>query len=191
VFRRRADTADEAPQPVDKPGGKGRPTPKRRDAERRNRQPITAPRTRKEAYRQMRERQATDRQKVKAGMARGDDRYLPKRDRGPVRKLARDYVDSRRTVGEFFMYIAVAALLVNLAAPLTIGPYMYILFLAMFVMIITESVYLSMRVKRLTRERFPDESVQGIAMYTVMRSWQIRRFRMPQPRLKPGQQSEI
>ena len=191
MFRRRADAADETPQPVAKPGGKGRPTPKRRDAERRNRQPITAPRTRKEAYRQVRERQAAERQKVKAGMARGDDRYLPKRDQGPVRGLARDYVDSRRTVGEFFMYIALAALLVNLAAPLTIGPYMYILFLAMFVAIITESVYLSTRVKRLVRERFPDESGQGIGLYAVMRSWQIRRFRMPQPRLKPGQQSEI
>jgi hypothetical protein len=58
-------------------------------------------------------------------------------------------------------------------------------------MIITEGVYLSMRVKRLARERFPDESGQGIGLYAVMRSWQIRRFRMPQPRLKPGQQSEI
>jgi hypothetical protein len=190
VFRRRAD-ADEAPEPTAKPGGKGRPTPKRRDAERRNRQPITAPRTRKEAYRRTRERQATDRQKVKEGMARGDDRYLPKRDRGPVRRLARDYVDSRRTVGEFFMYIALGALVVNMAAPLTIGPYMYILFLAMFVMIIAESMYLSMRVKKLARERFPDESTQGIGLYTVMRSWQIRRFRMPQPRVKPGQGSEI
>jgi Protein of unknown function (DUF3043) len=191
VFRRRADTTDEAPQQTVKPGGKGRPTPKRRDAERRNRQPITAPRTRKEAYRKARERQASERQKVKEGMARGDDRYLPKRDRGPVRRLARDYVDSRRTVGEFFMYIALAALVLNMAAPLTIGPYMYILFLAMFIMIITESVYLSLRVKKLARERFPDEGVQGIGIYTVMRSWQIRRFRMPQPRLKPGQGSEI
>jgi hypothetical protein len=190
VFRRRAD-ADEAPPQAVKPGGKGRPTPKRRDSERRNRQPITAPRTRKEAYRRTRERQATEREKVKAGMARGDDRYLPQRDRGPVRRLARDFVDSRRTIGEFFMYIALAALIVNMAAPLTIGPYMYVIFLAMFVMIITESVYLSGRVKKLVRERFPDESAQGVGMYAVMRSWQIRRFRMPQPRVKPGQQGEI
>lgn len=191
MFRRRADATDEAPAPVAKPGGKGRPTPKRREAERRNRQPITAPRTRKEAYRRLRERQATDRQKVKEGMARGDDRYLPRRDQGPVRRLARDYIDSRRTVGEFFMYIALAALIVNMAAPLTIGPYMYVIFLAMFVMIITESVYLNRRVKKLARERFPEESLQGVGLYAVMRSWQIRRFRMPQPRVKPGQQGEI
>lgn len=191
MFRRRADAADETPQPVAKPGGKGRPTPKRRDAERRNRRPITAPRTRKEAYRQVRESQAAERKKARAGMARGDDRYLPRRDQGPVRRLARDYVDSRRTVSEFVMYIALAALLVNLAAPLTIGPYMNIVFLAMFVMIITESVYLSRRIKRLARERFPDESGQGIGLYVAMRSCYIRRFRMPQPRLKPGQQSEV
>lgn len=190
VFRRRAD-ADEAPQPAVKPGGKGRPTPKRRDAERRRRQPITAPRNRREAYQRVRERQADERQKVRAGMARGDDRYLPKRDRGPVRRLARDFVDSRRTVGEFFMYVALAALVVNVAAPLVIGPYMYLVFLALFVMIMTESVFLSVRIKRLVKERFPDQDARGIGLYAVIRSWQIRRFRMPQPQMRPGQQGEV
>ena len=36
-------------------------------------------------------------------MARGDDAYLPTRDRGPVRKLVRDVVDARRNVGSFFL----------------------------------------------------------------------------------------
>src|SRR4051794_22616298 len=107
VFRRRTDTATEesssTPEVV-KPGGKGRPTPKRREAEKRNRQPITAPRTRKEAYQQTRERQGRDRQKAREGMARGEERYLLPRDKGPARRLARDYVDSRRTFGQYFMY---------------------------------------------------------------------------------------
>jgi hypothetical protein len=197
VFRRRTDTATEeppAPETSDarKPEGKGRPTPKRRDAEKRNRQPITAPRNRKEAYRQARERQAVDRKKSRAGMARGDERYMLKRDRGPVRQLARDFVDSRRTFGEFFMYLTIVIVVLSMLAPLTARIYLQTFGLpVMLVVIIGESVYISSRVKRLARERFPDESVQGVGIYAATRSMQIRRLRMPQARLKPGQQAEV
>lgn len=195
MFRRRTDTATkEPPQPPEpaKPTGKGRPTPKRRDAEKRNRQPITAPRTRKEAYRQTRERQAGDRQKARAGMARGDERYLLKRDKGPVRTLARDFVDSRRTFGEFFMYLTILIVVLSMVAPLTVRIYLQTFGLPiMLVVIIAESLYISGRVKKLAHERFPGESTQGVGIYAATRSMQIRRLRMPQPRLKPGQQAEV
>ncbi len=194
MFRRRTDTATEEPSPPEdaKPAGKGRPTPKRRDAEKRNRQPITAPRTRKDAYRQARERQAGDRVKTREGAARGDQRYLLKRDKGPVRQLARDYVDSRRTFGEFFMYLTILVVVASMAAPLAARIYLQTFGLpVMLGIIIIESVYVSSAVKRLARERFPDESLQGVSMYAVTRSMQIRRLRMPQPRLKPGQKAEV
>ncbi|MCW2945616.1 MAG: hypothetical protein JWR24_2333 [Actinoallomurus sp.] len=195
VFRRRTNAAtDEPPQTheVLKPGGKGRPTPKRRDAEKRNRSPITAPRTRKEAYRQVRERQAGDRQKTREGMARGDDRYLPTRDRGPVRRLARDFVDSRRTFGEFFMYLTLLILLGAMAAPVSVKTYLYVYgWPVMLVLIVGESIYLGGRVKKLAGERFPGESLRGIGLYTATRAMQIRRLRMPKPRLKPGQKGEV
>jgi Protein of unknown function (DUF3043) len=195
VFRRRTDTATEEPSTtpeVVKPGGKGRPTPKRREAERRNRKPLTAPRTRKEAYQQARERQSRDRQKVKEGMARGDDRYLPKRDQGPARRLARDFVDSRRTFGEYFMYLTLLILLVAMVAPVTAKAYVYQYgWPVMLVLIVGESIYLGRRVKKLAQERCPDDNLRGIGFYTATRSMQIRRFRMPKPRLKPGQKGEI
>lgn len=195
MFRRRNDTAtDEPPQTTDaeKATGKGRPTPKRRDAERRNRRPMTAPRTRKEAYRQVRERQAGARQKARDGMARGDDRYLPKRDQGPLRALARDYVDSRRTFGEFFMYLTLLVLVGATVAPLAIKTYLYVFgWPVMLVLILSESIYLGNRVKRLARERFPGEDPRGLGLYTATRSMQIRRLRMPQARLKPGHKSEV
>ena len=195
VFRRRTDTATEEPSTtpeVVKPGGKGRPTPKRSEAQKRNRKPITAPRTRKEAYSQARERQSRDRQKAKEGMARGDDRYLPKRDQGPARRLARDVVDSRRTFGEFFMYLTLLILVVAMAAPITVKAYLYQFgWPVMLVLIVGESIYLGRRVKKLAQERFPDENLRGLAMYTATRSMQIRRFRMPQPRLKPGQKDQV
>jgi hypothetical protein len=198
VFRRRTDTAtEESPQTPEstKPGGKGRPTPKRRDAEKRNRQPIAAPRTRKEAYRrerQVRSRTARDPKQVRAGIARGDERYLPRRDKGPVRKLARDFVDSRRTFGEFFMYLTILIVVVSMIAPLAVRIYLQSFGLpVMLAVIIIESFWISRRIKKLARERFPDESTQGVAIYAVTRSMQIRRLRMPQARLKPGQKAEV
>jgi hypothetical protein len=195
VFRRRTDTAtEEPPQPPEasKPEGKGRPTPKRRDAEKRHRQPITAPRTRKEAYRQARERQAEDRKKSRAGIARGDQRHLLKRDKGPVRQLARDFVDSRRTFGEFFMYLTIFIVVASMVAPLAVRLYLQTFGLpVMLVVIIGESVWIANRVKKMSHERFPDESTQGVGIYAATRSMQIRRLRMPQPRLKPGQKTEV
>jgi hypothetical protein len=195
VFRRRTDTAtEEPPQPSEatRPEGKGRPTPKRRDAEKRHRQPITAPRTRKEAYRQARERQAGDRKKSREGIARGDQRHLLKRDKGPVRQLARDFVDSRRTFGEFFMYLTILIVVASMVAPLAVRLYLQTFGLpVMLVVIIGESLWIVNRVKKMSHERFPDESTQGVGIYAATRSMQIRRLRMPQPRLKPGQKTEV
>jgi Protein of unknown function (DUF3043) len=194
VFRRRTDAVTEeppAPEAV-KPGGKGRPTPKRREAEKRNRQPITAPRTRKEAYRQTRERQTRERQRAKEGMARGDDRYLPKRDRGPARGFVRDYVDARRTFGEFFMYLTLLILVLAMVAPLAVKSYLYVFgWPVMLVLILGESILLATRVKKAAAQRFPGEDLRGIGFYAATRSMQIRRLRMPQPRLKPGQKDQV
>ena len=33
--------------------------------------------------------------KQREALANGDERYLPARDKGPVRRFVRDYVDSR------------------------------------------------------------------------------------------------
>lgn len=166
--------------------GKGRPTPKRSEAERRRRQPITAPSDRRSAYRQARARQRADRARQAEAQARGDPRALPPRDRGPVRALARDYVDSRRTISEFYMY-SVAVLLVLLLVPLTITRLLvYPLILVTLLGILTEGLIISRRVKKIAAERFPGESTRGVGMYAGMRAMQIRRFRVPRPRLKPG-----
>jgi hypothetical protein len=201
VFRRRTETAtEEPPQPLPagktaRTEGKGRPTPKRREAEKRNRQPITAPRTRREALRRdrdQRERRTGNAKQIREGMARGDERYLPRRDKGPVRKLARDYVDSRRTFGEFFMYLTILLVVLSMVTPLGARVYLQTFGLPVILaVLIVESVFISTRIKKLARERFPDESTQGVAMYAITRSMQIRRLRMPQARLKPGQKAEV
>jgi hypothetical protein len=192
VFRRRSDAAPEKTPEVVKPGGKGRPTPKRSEAEKRNRQPITAaPRDRKEAYRATRERQARDRKKAREGMARGDDKYMVKRDRGPVRRLARDYVDSRRTVASYLMYVLLAIIGISLL------PYPWAKLLGflvtplMLIVVVVEGFFISRKVNKLAAERFPDENRSGAGFYAVMRSVQMRRTRMPSPQVKPGQKGTV
>ncbi|TDD64131.1 DUF3043 domain-containing protein [Actinomadura darangshiensis] len=191
MFKRRTPEAPADPPQVVKPGGKGRPTPKRRDAEKLRRQPITAPATRKEAYKKVRERQAADRVKTRQGMAKGDEKHLLKRDKGPVRRLARDYVDSRRTVGSYLMYamfaivllsmlpIPAARLLVLFAPPL------------LLVVVFAEGLLLSRGIKQLAAERFPGEASKGVGMYAAMRAMQIRRLRVPNPQLRVGDKEKV
>ncbi|MGH3239490.1 MAG: DUF3043 domain-containing protein [Spirillospora sp.] len=191
MFKRRTPEAPANPPEVVKPGGKGRPTPKRKEAEKRNRQPITAPASRKEAYRKVRERQADDRAKARKGMQKGDEKHLLKRDKGPVRKLARNYVDSRRTVGSYLMYamfaivllsmlpIPVARLLVLFAPPL------------LLVVVFAEGLMLSRGIKRLAADRYPDEDVKGVGLYAAMRAMQIRRLRVPKPQVRVGEKAKV
>jgi hypothetical protein len=201
VFRRSRDGTDEGPaQDGSNPGtepdtgagshavtaGKGRPTPKRSEAERRRRQPYTAPRDRKEAARVSRDRQRTDRSRRMDAMRRGEEWAFPPRDRGPVRALARDYVDSKRRVSEYYMYgllVLLALLFIRAPVVQTIVP---LLVLGAVLIMGIEGILLGRKAKSLAAERLPGESTRGLALYSAMRALQIRRLRVPKPRIKPG-----
>jgi hypothetical protein len=204
VFRRRQPTtADSPPEDAtgtpdadgqagpaaNRPGtttGKGRPTPKRSEAERRRR-PLNAPGDRKEANRQYRDRQRQERIRRQQGMQRGEQWALPPRDRGPVKALARDYVDSRRRLSEFYMYglvVLLVMLFVRNALVQSIVPLLVLV--AVFIMLV-EGIYIGRRVRAIAAKRLPGESTQGVRLYAAMRALQIRQLRMPKPRIKPGQ----
>jgi uncharacterized membrane protein YecN with MAPEG domain len=191
VFRRRTQEAPENPPQVAKPGGKGRPTPKRAEAEKRRRQPITAPSNRKEAYKRVRERQASERVKAREGMARGEEKYLLKRDKGPVRRLARDYVDARRTVGSYMMYVLFGIIVLSLL-PIAAAKLLAIFAPGLLLgAVLVEGLILARGVKRVAAERYPDESAKGLGLYTAMRAMQIRRLRVPAPQVKPGEKDKV
>jgi hypothetical protein len=180
-----ADAADE----LARTAGKGRPTPKRSEAQgRRTGPPPPPPTTRKEAYKRMRQTQASRRTESRQGMARGDDSYLPARDRGPVRKLVRDVVDSRRNVGSFFLAIAAVALVGTVYPSVLVKNYATLLLLGFFLVMVVDSVLLSRRIKRKVAERFPkgDQSTRGVSWYGISRSTMIRRWRFPKPDVKLG-----
>jgi hypothetical protein len=195
VFRRRSadapDLPDQDPQssPADQAGttqGKGRPTPKRSEAERRRRHPYSAPADRKAASQQSRDRDRASRGRRTEAMKRGESWALPRKDQGPVRAMARDFVDSRRSISEYYMF-GVLVLVVLLFVPaLRKSAVIDYAVLLMLVVIVTESVITGGRVIKLAHERFPGESTQGVRMYVAIRGTQLRRLRMPAPRVKPG-----
>ncbi|HUY45260.1 MAG TPA: DUF3043 domain-containing protein [Streptosporangiaceae bacterium] len=164
--------------------GKGRPTPKRSEAERRRR--YNAPGDRKDALRQSRGRDREARARKTAAMRRGEEWALPAKDRGPVRALARDYVDSKRRLSEFYMYgLVVLLFLLFLRNPVmqTVLP---LILIVMVLIMVSEGFFVGRRVSALAAERYPAESTRGIRMYAAMRSLQIRQLRFPKPRVKPG-----
>ena len=205
MFRLRRSTAEDAPgqdEAIDSAAleadelgvakssaitaGKGRPTPKRSEAEQRRRQPYTAPKDRKEAARRSRTSDRTERSRRMDAVRRGEEWALPARDRGPVKALARDYVDSKRRFSEFYMYgLIVLLVLLFIRVPIvqTLVPALVI---AAVVVMIVEGIFIGRRVRALAAERLPGQSTSGIALYAAMRALQIRQLRMPKPRVKIG-----
>jgi hypothetical protein len=166
---------------------KGRPTPKRSVAERNRRQPITgsrpqtAPRTPEDKA-----RARTDRARKYEAMKQGESWALNPRDRGPVRALARDYIDSKRRISEYYMYILVLLLAAVFLHNKTEQEYISPLVLVLVVIILIDAQLIRRGLVKLVAQRLPGESTRGLTMYSVMRALQIRRFRMPAPRVQPG-----
>jgi Protein of unknown function (DUF3043) len=183
------DEAEETPVRAGVTQAKGRPTPKRSEAERRRRQPFAAPADRKEASRQSRDRDRGDRSRRAEALKRGEEWALPPKDKGPVRKFARDYVDSRHGITQYYLFAVIVFFILNyipsLRSSAVIGVVDYAL-VALLLVCVAEVMYVGNRVVRLVRDRFPGESTRGLKWYVALRSAQLPRLRMPAPKVKPG-----
>ena len=84
---------------------KENPTPSRKEAEAARKKALKPPMTRKEQIQRDREARRTIRQRQQEALRTGDDKFLPLRDRGPIKRFARDYVDRRRLVAEYLLPI--------------------------------------------------------------------------------------
>jgi hypothetical protein len=163
--------------------GKGRATPKRREAEAARKQRLTTPKSRKDASRQLRQRRLEERNKMQDALRGGDDRYLPKRDQGPVRRFVRDLVDSRVNVAEFLLPLLLLVLVLGFLGQTIAQGYIWIVTILGTT---ADTLYLSWRTKRELRKRFPDDNTKGAVLYGILRSSQLRRLRLPKPLLKRG-----
>lgn len=169
------------------PQKKGRPTPKRKDAESARKVSSLAPAHSKEEKARQKSAARAARMAQRAAYLRGDESALPLRDKGPVKKFVRNYVDSRRSIGEYFLPIIGAVLIISLipvAAAAVIG--VALMYSVLFASVI-DGIFLTRRIKREVSARFPSESVKGLGMYGWLRSTQMRRMRAPKPGVAVGE----
>jgi hypothetical protein len=172
---------------------KGRPTPKRSEAERGRRQGITGAPSRsatsgRNGAKASSADQRADRAARNEAMRRGEQWALPVRDRGPVKALARDYIDSRRRLSEYYMYLMIVLVVVLFVRKSGLQLYAEPIALVLILLVAVDALYLRFRLTRLVKERLPGESTRGLTIYAVFRALQIRRFRVPPPRVKVGTQ---
>jgi hypothetical protein len=195
LFRRKSSVAEE-PAPVEEatapdvrqrgytPSKRelGKETPKRPGASRRIGGAAAGPPLTKQEAREKR-------RQLRAEASQEFRREGGPRDRGPERALARDVVDSRRTVGTFFFGGALLVLLgSNRAMPPAVQVASNVLWAALAIGVVLDSVLISRKIKRLVRERLPKstERLRSLYFYAIMRSLTFRRMRVPNPRLKIG-----
>lgn len=166
---------------------KGKATPKRRDAEALRRTSVIASGGRLGARGAAGARGGASRADQVArrqAMMRGDESALPARDRGPVRRFVRDYVDSKRTLVSLFLPIGFP-IMVLMVLP-GIQAFAQIALWAFFLAIIVDALLIGRRIRRVVGARFPGESTRGLGLYAVTRAMQLRRLRMPKPRVARG-----
>ncbi len=120
-------------------------------------------------------------------MLAGEEAYLLPRDRGPARAFTRDIVDARRNLVGLFMPLALVLILTMLLSPV-LQTIVTLAMLVMMLFMVGEGVFIGRMINRRVRERFPDTTDGGMKLgwYAFVRASQIRKMRMPKPRVKPG-----
>ena len=166
--------------------GKGRPTPKRKDAQAKVKVSSLAPVVTKEQKRAAKLLARQDRVGSRAAYLRGEESALPARDRGPERRFIRNYVDARRSIGEYFLPIIFVVLVLTLIqVPAVQFGAIALMYLVLLIAVI-DGIFLGRRVQRLVHAKYPSSSTKGLGMYAWLRSTQMRRLRAPHPQTKVG-----
>lgn len=185
MFGRKKDGGSATPAVQERPGAKNRPTPKRSVAEAANKRPLV-PTDRKVAGKQSREQLREQRLKQRQAMLAGDERALPARDAGAVRRYVRDFVDARYSVGEFLLPLVVVVFLLTLTRQAYLAFPAIIVTYGMVLAFILDAFYLRRRLRKLLTAKFGSVE-RGLVLYGVTRSLQFRRWRMPRPKVGRGE----
>src|SRR4051794_26198071 len=167
-----------------KPAGKGRPTPKRDEARKKRR--AAAPTNRKEAAALRRQRLGERGADQRQALITGDERHLPVRDAGPAKRMARDIVDSRFTLGQVFFGVILLVLLLSFIRNPVIATVTNLAMLLLFFGVIVDAGRLGRRARREVAEKYGDKEATGITGYAAMRALQPRRLRRPPARVTRG-----
>jgi hypothetical protein len=166
--------------------GKGRPTPTRKEAESKRKVSTLAPVVTKDQKRASKALARQNRVAQRAAYLRGDESALPARDRGPARRYVRNFVDSRRSTGEYFLPIIFVVLVLTLIPLPVVQIGAIALMYAVLILAVIDGFFLSRKIRKAVAIKFPGTSTKGLGMYAWLRSTQMRRLRAPHPQVKVG-----
>ncbi len=161
--------------------GKGHATPSRKEREAANKRPLV-PSDRKEAARMERARLNEERNKARIGLAAGDERYLPMRDRGPQKKFARDFVDARYNVGELMVPFMFLVIIMTFIPSLPVQESSFLVLWAFFFIALIDVMILGVQLRKRITAKFGTLD-KGVRWYAGMRSLQMRPLRLPKPQV--------
>ncbi len=137
----------------------------------------------KAAKKLLRQRRTEQNAKMREGLKTGEERYLPARDQGPVKRFVRDFIDSRLCMAEFLLPLLLVVMVSQGFSPTFSNG----LWSATILLVVVDTSVLIFRLKRQLKIRFPDESHKGTTSYALLRSLQVRFLRLPKPKAKLGQ----
>ncbi|MGA8986636.1 DUF3043 domain-containing protein [Aeromicrobium sp.] len=169
--------------------GKGRATPSRKEAEAARKRQMKVPLSRKDQVKRERAAREELRLKQREALKTGDEKFLPARERGPVRKFCRDYVDRRWNVAEFLLIFLVLILLLSIvgAGAQWSAAATFVLYPVVIIGTVLDEIVLVRGLRKHLKARFDPDETNGAVAYSVLRSTQLRRFRLPKPQLKRGE----
>lgn len=188
MFRRtKTETPSADSATATKLGGKGRPTPTRREAEAAAKARAKAPRSRKEQMNAQRSSRSESSQKVRQAMKTGDERFLPPRDKGPVKRFIRDFVDSRFSFIELMVPLLIVTMVLGYSGNARLSSIGNSILVGTMLMVVIDMVFLRLRLRKELGRRFPDAPTKGTTYYAIMRALQMKFMRLPKPQVKIGQ----
>jgi hypothetical protein len=183
-----ATTAQSSGETPTKVGGKGRPTPTRKEAEAAAKARAKTPRTRKEQAAAQRAARTESSRTVREAMKSGDERYYPARDRGPERRFLRDFVDSRFSLIELVIPLLLVTMVLGYSGNDGLARIGNTVLMVTVLLVVMDMVFLRWRVRREYARRFPESTTKGITYYALTRALQMKFMRLPKPQVKIGQQ---
>ncbi|KGN31784.1 membrane protein [Knoellia flava TL1] len=179
------ELAEQAASPV-REGAKNRPTPKRREQEAARRRPLVET-DRKAARNADRAKRREQMAKQRQAMLTGDEAHLPARDKGPVKRFIRDYVDARWGIAEFMLPVMLVVLALSFIRQPWAMLLVFILVYGLIAAAVVDTFLMWRRVRKKLTAKFGEDAVQrGDGFYTAMRAFQMRRTRMPRPTVARG-----